>query len=151
MFDMIPFNNNGLAKDGDNSFSNLVSSLFNSFFNGEFLDPSAFMGNSFKADVRETSDNYIIEADLPGVSREAILVEYESNYVTITVKREDIMEDNRYEEPRRARFYGEVRRSFFFPDIDDDNIHANLRHGRLTVILPKLDNHYKRRKRINIR
>ena len=45
--------------------------------------------------MKETEDSYIIEADLPGVPKEAISVEYENNYLTISAKREDTIEDKR--------------------------------------------------------
>ena len=151
MFDLIHFNKNPLAKSNDSGFFNLFNNLIGELFNGEFMDSAAFIGNSLNMNARETADSYIIEANLPGVSKEALQVEYENDYLIICVKREDIVEDNRYEEPRRSRFYGEARRCFYAPNIDEENIRASLRNGRLTVELPKLKNYYKRKKEIDIR
>lgn len=148
MNEMVPFDNSKIVNNTPDDFINLINNLFNSIFNDTFPDSSSFIGASFKADMLETSSSYIIKAEIPGVSKEAIQVEYENNYLTLCVRREDIMEDTRYEQPRRARFYGELRRSFYTPDINEDNIHASLRNGQLTIELPKLNN-YKRKRRID--
>lgn len=82
MFEMIPFRRNGLSRRGGEDYFN---NFFNSFFNNDFFAPAVF-GSSFNVDMRETEDSYIIEADLPGVPKEAISVEYENNYLTISAK-----------------------------------------------------------------
>ena len=151
MFNLIPFNNNGLTQKDDSGFYNLFNSLLGGFFNGEYMDSATFIGNSLNMNARETTDSYIVEAHLPGVSKEALQIEYDSDYLVICVKREDILEDNRYEEPRRSRFYGEARRCFYAPNIDEENIRASLRNGHLTVELPKLKSYSKRKREIAIR
>ena len=88
-------------------------------------------------DGRETEDAYLIEADLPGVKKEAVKVEYENHYLTISAKNEDTVEQKDEDFVRRERHYGEFRRSFYVDNIDENNIAANLADGVLKVTLPK--------------
>lgn len=146
MFEMVPFRKNGLAKRGDDFFNN----FFNNFFNDEFLAPANFMGNSFKVDLKETENSYVVEADLPGVSKDAINIEYENNYLTISAKREDNIEDKKDNYVRRERHYGEFRRSFYVDNIDEAKIDASFKDGVLKVNIPKLDKGIQRKRRIDI-
>jgi HSP20 family protein len=146
MFEMVPFKRNGLSRKGDEFFNNFLGS----FFNDEFLTPAAFMGSSFKVDLKETVEAYIVEADLPGISKEAINIDYEKNYLTISAKREDSVEDKKDNYVRRERHYGEFRRSFYVDNIDEAKIQASFKDGVLKVNLPKLDKEVQRRKRIDI-
>lgn len=85
MFDMIPFRkNNDLLKRGD-----YFDSFVDNFFNNDFFNQVNFIGNNFKADLKETNNSYMVEADLPGISKEAINVSYNNNYLVISAKRQD--------------------------------------------------------------
>lgn len=144
---MIPFRRTGLSKRGGEDYFN---NFFNSFFNGDFLTPTAFTGTSFNVDMKETADSYIIEADLPGVPKEAIGVEYEGNYLTISAKREDTIEDKQDNYLRKERHYGEFKRSFYLDNVDENQIKANFKDGVLKINLQKLNKGYEKRKKIDI-
>lgn len=147
MFEMVPFKrNNGLRKRGDDFFNN----FFGNFFDDDFLMPSNFMGNSFRVDLKETEDSYMIEADLPGIQKDAVNIEYENNYLVISAKREDNIEDKNDNYVRRERHYGEFRRAFYVDNIDESKIKASFRDGVLKVDLPKLNKEIQRKKRIDI-
>lgn len=146
MFEMVPFRRNNLSKRGDDFFGN----FFNNFFDDNFLMPANFMGNSFKVDLKETENSYIVEADLPGVPKEAINIEYENNYLIISAKREDNVEDKRDNYVRRERHYGEFRRSFYVDNIDENKIDASFKDGVLMVTLPKTDKENPKKRRIDI-
>lgn len=147
MFEMVPFKrNNDLRKKGDDFFNN----FFGSFFDDDFLMPSAFMGNSFRVDLKETDDSYVLEADLPGVPKDAVSVEYENNYLIISARREDDVEDKRDNYVRRERHYGEFRRAFYVDNIEEEKIKASFRDGVLKVDLPKSSKEVERKKRIDI-
>ncbi|SHH09279.1 Hsp20 family protein [Tepidibacter thalassicus] len=99
MFDMVPFkkNNNSITKKSD-----YFNHLFNNFFEDDFF-PTTVFGNNFKVDLKETKNEYIIEADLPGINKEAINIDYENNYLTISAKREETIEDKNDTYVRRER------------------------------------------------
>ncbi|AYD41356.1 Hsp20/alpha crystallin family protein [Clostridium fermenticellae] len=148
MFDMVPFRrNNGLSKRGDD-----FEKLFDNFFNDSFFAPmniSGF-GKGFKVDLKETENNYQIEADLPGINKEAIEINYDDNYLTISAKRDNSVEDKQDNYVRRERTYGEFKRSFYVDNVDKNNINAEFKNGVLKVILPKLEKGKETKTKIDI-
>lgn len=147
MFDMVPFrrNNNPVTRRDD-----YFNQLFNSFFSDDFVAPMTSFGNSFRVDLKETEKEYMIEADLPGVNKEAIDIEYDSNYLIISAKREETVEDKKDNYVRRERSFGEFRRSFYIDNIDKDKIDASFKDGVLNISLPKSESHNTNKKKIDI-
>lgn len=148
MFDMVPFRkNDGFLRRGDD-----FDKLFDNFFNDSFFAPmniSGF-GNGFKVDLKETENDYQIEADLPGMKKEAININYDNNYLTISAKRDDSIEDNQDNYIRRERRYGEFRRSFYVDNVDQNNIDAAFKDGVLKITLPKLEKGKETKTKIDI-
>ncbi|MBE6065163.1 heat shock protein Hsp18 [Clostridium cochlearium] len=145
MFDMIPFRRNNPMKRGA-----YFDDFFDNFFNNDFLVPIKFPKNDFRADLKETDDEYIIEADLPGISKDAVKVNYSNNNIIISAKREDIVEDKRENYIRRERSYGEFKRAFYVDNVDENNIRASFNDGVLKINLPKLEKDKKIGKQIEI-
>lgn len=147
MFDMVPFRkNNNLARRGD-----FFDQMMNNFFDDDFLTPQNYFGNSFRVDLKENENEYIIEADLPGIKKDAIDLSYENNYLTVTAKREDTVEDKSGNYVRRERSYGEFKRSFYIDNVDESKIDASFNDGVLRINLPKIDKTKVSRRRIDIR
>ena len=92
---------------------------------------------ALRANIKETSDAYIVEAELPGVRKEDITLICEQGVLTITAKADEAKdtEDERY--IRKERIEGELIRRFALSDIDEENISAKLENGVLFVTLPK--------------
>lgn len=91
-------------------------------------------------DVYETSDRYIISAELPGIERTDVDISVENNRITIRGHRPDHGaaggEITHYHQIERG--HGPFTRSFEFAEkIDGDSVAADLRDGVLTVMLPK--------------
>jgi HSP20 family molecular chaperone IbpA len=81
------------------------------------------------ADVLESADDYLVVADMPGVTQDAVEVHLDKNELRIEGRREAVREGA---EPFL------YRRAFRVPDvIEAGNIAAKLEHGVLTVTLPK--------------
>lgn len=153
MFGLVPFrrNNNSLSRRGD-SINQLVDSFFNdSFFNDDFLEPTIMDYGNFTVDLKENKNEYVLEADLPGVNKEAINLEFNNNYLTISAKRENIIEDKNDNYVRRERSYGEFKRRFYIDNIDSNRIEAEFKDGVLSVILPKANPDKENKRRIEIR
>lgn len=148
MFDMVPFrkNNNSIAKRGD-----YFNQLFDNFFNDDFFAPMTNFGNSFRVDLKETENEYVVEADLPGINKEAINIEYENNYLTVSAKREETIEnkDNNY--VRRERSYGQFSRRFYIDNVNEEKIDASFKDGVLKITLPKLEKVIMNKRKIDIR
>jgi HSP20 family protein len=109
------------------------------FFNDDFLAPLGNMANAFRVDLRETENEYIVEADLPGVKKGDITLRYENQYLTISAKRDETQEVKDESYVRRERRYGQFQRSIFVDNVMDDKIDAKFNDGVLTVTLPKQD------------
>jgi HSP20 family protein len=94
---------------------------------------------SFKMDVTEKGNAYVVKAEIPGVAKEDIQVSIEGNQVTIgaDVKREaDAGDGERL--LHRERFHGSVRRTFTLPaDLDEAASNARYENGVLELTLAK--------------
>lgn len=147
MFGMVPFrrNNNSVAKRGD-----YFEDFFNNFFSDDFFAPAMFNNKSFKVDVKEDDNQYLVEADLPGMKKENINLEYENNYLTISAKKEDVLEDKRDNYVRRERSYGEFKRSFYVDNVDESKVDASFTDGVLKISLPKKEKGKESKSQIDI-
>jgi len=139
MFDMVPFKRFGSGISKKEDFFDQFFNHFNEFFNDEFMAPfSSIAGHrSFKVDVQENEDSYLVEADLPGVKKGDINITYENNYLTISAKREENREERKDNYIRQERSAGQFRRTFYIDDIDPDKIDASFQDGVLRINLPK--------------
>ena len=129
MFNMMPYRaNRGLFDDFANDF-------FKPLFNNAMMRPERAM----KVDVRDDGDHYTLEADMPGVSKDALKVEVANGMLTISAdydeKKEEKGEDDKY--VYRERRCGSMRRSFNVEGIREDDITAEFKDGVLKLTLPK--------------
>ncbi|OKP99494.1 Hsp20/alpha crystallin family protein [Paenibacillus sp. P46E] len=133
MFDLVPF-----GKRRDDAFGVLAKSL-NEVFNDDFFAPMKSSTLSFRTDIRESEQAYLIEAELPGFTKEEIDIDYASPYLTIkAVRKEENSEEKKdHQVVRRERRYGEYVRRFYVQDIAEDEIRASLKDGLLTLSVPK--------------
>jgi HSP20 family protein len=89
-------------------------------------------------DVKETPDSYILRADLPGIAEENLEIQLTGNRLVVSGHREQ--EERQEGESYYAveRSYGTFTRSFTLPDgVDADRIDAEMKHGVLTLTVPK--------------
>ena len=99
-------------------------------------DPEA--ARSPRVDVFDNGENFVVSAELPGVSREDLDIDVKDN--RLTIKGEKKLEDRTEKEGylRVERSYGLFERSFFLDDnIDRENIKAEYRDGVLRLTLPR--------------
>jgi len=90
------------------------------------------------ANIREEHDAYILELEMPGVSKSGIEVTVENNELTLVGHRTDpeIKGEAVYQESRRCDY----RRSFEIdPSIDTHKIVAKIEQGVLRLTLPKAE------------
>lgn len=92
--------------------------------------------NLMKSDIYEKDGNFIIEADVPGFEKKDINLDYNDGYLTVSAKKEEIIEDDS-NYIRRERHYGEFVRSYYVGMIDEDKIDASYKNGTLKITLPK--------------
>lgn len=90
-------------------------------------------------DIRETSEGYLFQADLPGVQQEDLDIQLSGNRLSISGKRE--AEARREGENRfiAERSYGNFCRTFNLPEgVDGNAVKAELRNGVLNLLVPKV-------------
>jgi len=125
-----------------------IDTLFDRFLQDSLM-PSSMAAN-IKVDIRETDTQYLLEAEVPGVSKEQIKVDYDNNYLTIAVEQQEEINEEKGNYICRERRMGRTSRTFHVKDIDPDAIDATYESGILKVTLPKTPE-AKRRTSIEIR
>ena len=124
MFGMIPFERN------DDNFFDLFDNFERKFF-----------GNSNAAlpDFRNAGDRFVLEAELPGFSKEDIKLDVKDGILTISAQHSENKDekDDKGSYIRRERRYGSFTRSFDVTGVDEEHITASYNNGVLELSLPK--------------
>ncbi|MGR8931445.1 MAG: Hsp20/alpha crystallin family protein [Gammaproteobacteria bacterium] len=132
MSSLTPFSNRGLS---------LFDELFRDVNPGYFIKPlhGDPLPGQIKVDVKENANEYIIQAEIPGASKENIHVNIEGNIIGIRAEISQVDTETKDDKVLRSeRYYGEVSRSFQLPtDIDDSVSKARYENGVLTLNLQK--------------
>ena len=121
------------------------------FFDDTFDQVLGEAGN-FKTDIIEDDKEYTVQAELPGMDKENIELDYHDNILSISGKQESETneEDKERNYIRRERSSRSFSRQFLIRDVDDDNISAHFNNGILEVKLPKKESDKPENKRIDI-
>jgi len=89
-------------------------------------------------DIMETSGEYLITVEIPGVTKEDVKVTLEQGVLTIQGMRRKGEEAQGTTYHRVERSYGSFARRFSLPDlVDDVKVQAVFKDGILTLHLPK--------------
>ena len=87
-------------------------------------------------DLYETAGEYVLIAELPGVSRDEIEIHAEDNRIVLRGERVGAVPCEQYH--RVERGHGRFSRTFALPEaIAVDSVTADLKDGVLTVMIPK--------------
>ena len=147
MFDLVPFRNRRRGeveeREGD-PFNSLVNEFFSDAFN-------AIDTRSFKTDVKENDDEYVIESELPGLEKDDINIEITDNYLTISAHNEEKVEEENENYIRRERRTGSFQRVFQIDNVKEDEIDAEYENGILKVTLPKKEKTTPKKRTIDIK
>jgi HSP20 family protein len=123
------------------TIQNEMNRLFNNFFDA----PTGRSSSGTPArrwipamDLVETTDHYVLRADLPGLGDEDVNVQLEDNVLTISGERkmEQHTEQDGYYRLERA--FGGFSRSLTLPDgVDPEGVQAHFDRGVLEITIPK--------------
>ena len=108
-----------------------------------FKDPFFTHAESkvMKTDIKEASDKYIIDIDLPGYEKENIKMSIDDGYLNISAtisSNNDESEEGNF--VRRERYSGSCSRSFYVgEELKSDDIKANFKNGILKIEIPKIE------------
>lgn len=144
MLELIPFISNNRVSNFD-PFKDMEN------FEKHFFGTDRI--SSFKTDIKDNGNEYLLEADLPGFKKEDIDVNLENNYLTIKAERkvENEEKDKKGRYIRCERSYGSFVRSFDVSDVDTDKITASYEDGVLKLNMPKKENALPTAKKLEIK
>jgi len=123
-----------------NTIQNEMNRLFNNFFESPTPGNSGTQLRRWlpAMDLVETDADYVLRADLPGLSEEDVKIELEDNVLTISGERKAEHEERKEGYYRVERASGSFARSLTLPEgVDPAGVSANFDRGVLEVRIPK--------------
>ncbi|HHY04774.1 MAG TPA: Hsp20/alpha crystallin family protein [Thermoanaerobacterales bacterium] len=103
----------------------------------DFFD--MFNYQSFRADLKETENEYILEADLPGCDKNSIEIVYDDHNLTISAEHSETTEESGENYIHKERRRGSFSRTISVPEnVNGEKISAKFENGVLQVIMPKI-------------
>ncbi len=117
-----------------------LDQLFEGFFRPlRWVEEGAGEGLAPRLDVKERANEFVIEAEMPGVQKDGIEITLEDGVLTLSAETESRKEQKEGEQVVRCeRRYGRYVRSLRLgKGIDEKNVRANYKDGVLEITLPK--------------
>jgi HSP20 family protein len=134
------------------SLQNDMNRLFNTFFD----TPAPGNGGGARRwipamDLVETDDQFVLKADLPGLTDADVHIDLEGDVLTISGERKSEHEDKREGYVRVERSFGAFRRSLTLPEgVEPEAVTARFESGVLEVRIPKPEQRKPRRVAIQV-
>jgi HSP20 family protein len=118
-------------------FQRMMKRFFEEF-PGELTEGIAARGWAPPVDIKETENEFVISAELPGMKMEDIEIELAGESLCIRGKREFQEKEERENYVRMERSYGSFSRTFTLGvPYDAEHVKAVYKDGVLTVTVPK--------------
>jgi len=96
--------------------------------------------SSVSCDVLDEGDHYVINAELPGVTKEDIKLSISDNNVEISAEHKEEKEEKKKNYVRKERRAFSYHRSLPLPEkVDSSKAKAKLNNGILSVEIPKIN------------
>ncbi|GGO68175.1 Hsp20/alpha crystallin family protein [Nonomuraea cavernae] len=89
------------------------------------------------ADVSETENSFVVEVDVPGVSKDQIDVQLSERELIVSGQIEEREHERRHRKTRRTGRF--ELRTLLPGDVDDERVDARLHDGVLTLTIPKAE------------
>ena len=134
-----------------------IQSEMNRLFNTFFDTPTHSNGITTlrrwvpAMDLVVTDEDYVLRADLPGLSEEDVNIELDENVLTISGERKSEREERKEGYYRVERASGSFSRSLTLPEgVDAEAIRASFENGVLEVHVPKPEQRKPRKVAISV-
>jgi HSP20 family protein len=138
---------------------NTIQSEMNRLFNNYFDTPAA-PGNGGATTLRrwipamdlvETEHEFVLRADLPGLSEGDVSIELEDNVLTVAGERKSEREERKEGYYRVERASGAFSRTLTLPEgVDPESVKASFDRGVLEVRIPKPEQRKPRKVAISV-
>ena len=117
-----------------------INRMFDSFFRGPEEDGLQTTSWNPLVDVTENDHSYLLNVELPGVSRNDVKIVVQDNQLTIRGEKKQEKESKNSNTHRVERSYGSFQRTFTLPTtVKAEKIEANYNDGVLTITVPKAE------------
>src|SRR5437764_931428 len=136
------------------TIQNEMNRLFNTFFE----TPTQGNGGSTTLrrwippmDLVETEGDFVLRADLPGLTQSDVNIELEDNILTISGERKSQHEERKEGYYRVERGFGSFSRSLTLPEgVEPEGVKASFENGVLEVRIPKPEQRKPRKVAISV-
>lgn len=114
-----------------------LTELFDDFLGVEPFVMRNLKYDSFKLNVKEEDDKYMIEAELPGIKKDEVFIDYYNGNLSISIEHEEMKNEEAEKYIYRESMRSSMRRTIEIGDVHVDSIIAELKDGILLVTAPK--------------
>ena len=126
---------NNLRREMDRIFNELIPFSWR-------LDDSEMKTTAWTptTDMMETDEEYLVETELPGLTKNDIHISCQDNVLTIEGDRNQEKKEEHRGYLRSERSYGAFKRSIILPtSILEDKVKASFKNGILRITIPKAE------------
>lgn len=119
--------------------SQMFDSFMDEFFNAPAWDRKGAFGD-IEVNVKDSGENILVEAKIPGFEKEEINIHVEDNILVIEGSKSSEKEEGEKDSEYYLREYSteNVRRSVSLPSkVDGDSAEAEMKSGILKIKIPK--------------
>ncbi len=108
-------------------------------FEKDFWNGFPTITSTFRTDILDEGDHYLMQAELPGFNKDDIDIDINGECLTVRAKHEEKKDekDKKNNFVRQERVFGAFARSFDISGIDAESISAKYENGVLELVLPK--------------
>ena len=136
MAGLVPFNRKNKEISTNTGFEDFYNVL-DDFFSNDWPFRRSLTHDTFKVDVEDNGNEYLVEAEMPGIDKKDINVELNDGKLTISITTDERNESKKKNFIHRERRYSSMSRSIYLEDAKSDGITAKLENGLLKVVVPK--------------
>ncbi|HEX8975156.1 MAG TPA: Hsp20/alpha crystallin family protein [Solirubrobacteraceae bacterium] len=136
-------------------FQSEVNRLFSTFFDTPTNAATGQNGGLRRwtpaMDITEAEGEYVLKADLPGLTEKDVNIEVQDNVLTLSGERRFEHADRQGGYRRLERGFGTFRRTLTLPEgVDAEAVKASFDHGVLEIRIPKPEQRRPRKVQISV-
>lgn len=134
MLSLTPYRKNRVAAPDDVvNFYDMVDHFFN-----DVQSPfKGFEEKSFKIDVKENDNEYLVDAELAGYDKDEVRIRFDDGRLMISAEKKDEINEEKEHYIHRERSFESMQRVIRLADVIEEDIKASFDNGVLKIIAPK--------------